>query len=126
MRLERGRPLSLLIGDGGCPGYMAIEARMRNQETEPGQSLKAIGTPEVGKCIKPLQRARQLKALRESDHLIVLRDGRADHTGEGGDNHAYSSKATCPGQSRARSVQANLLGGNIHGMLCILCAREHG
>jgi len=62
---------------------MAIEARMRNQETELGQSLKAIDPPEAGKCIKPLQRARQLKAARESDHLIVLRDGRADHMGKG-------------------------------------------
>ena len=56
---------------------------MRNQETELGQSLKAIGTPEAGKCVKPLQRARQLKVARESDHLIVLRDGRADHMGKG-------------------------------------------
>ena len=73
----------LLIGDGGCPRHMAIEARRRNPETGLGQSLKAIGTTEAGKCIKPLQRARQLKAARESDHLIVLRDGRADHMGKG-------------------------------------------
>ena len=48
MRLERGRPLLLLIGDGGCPGHMAIEARMRNQVTGLGQSLKAIAASEVG------------------------------------------------------------------------------
>ena len=44
MRLERGRPLSLLIGDGGCPGQMAIEARIKNQETELGTEPKEIST----------------------------------------------------------------------------------
>ena len=40
-------------------------------------------TPEPGRRAEPLQRAKQPKAARESDHLIVLRDGRADHLGKG-------------------------------------------
>ena len=40
-------------------------------------------TTNAGRCAKPLQRARQLKVTRESDHPMVLRDGRADHMGKG-------------------------------------------
>ncbi len=56
---------------------------MRNQDTEPGWNLEIPDTPETGRRAEPLQRAKQPKAARESDHLIVLRDGRADHMGKG-------------------------------------------
>ena len=56
---------------------------MRNQETELGWNLQVPDTPEPGRRAEPLQRAKQPKAARESDHPIVLRDGRADHMGKG-------------------------------------------
>jgi hypothetical protein len=56
---------------------------MRNQETELGWSLKMSDTPDTGRHAEPLQREKQPKVARESDHLIVLRDGRADHMGKG-------------------------------------------
>lgn len=40
-------------------------------------------TTDTGRRAKPRQRARQPKATGESDHLIVLGDGRADHRGKG-------------------------------------------
>jgi hypothetical protein len=83
MRRERGRPLWLLIGNGGDPGYIAIETRMRNQDTELGGNLSVTETPEAGRRAEPLRRGKPPKATRESDHPIVLRDGRADHMGKG-------------------------------------------
>lgn len=65
------------------PWHTATEARIGNQETELGWSLKKDRTTETGKRAVPRQRGKQLKAARESDHLIVLRDGRADHMGKG-------------------------------------------
>jgi len=56
---------------------------MRNQETELGWNLKVLDTPEAGRLAEPLQREKQPKAGGESDHLIVLRDGRAVHMGKG-------------------------------------------
>jgi hypothetical protein len=63
--------------------YTAIEARRENLETELCWNLKMSNTTKTGRRAKPLQRARQLKATGESDRLIVLRDGRADHMGKG-------------------------------------------
>lgn len=62
---------------------MAIEARRRNPETELGWSLPAPGWPETGRAVEPRERERPPTASRESDHPIVLRDGRADHMGKG-------------------------------------------
>lgn len=56
---------------------------MRNQDTELGWNLKILDTPEAGRLAEPLQRETQPKAARESDHLIVLRGGRAVHMGKG-------------------------------------------
>ena len=56
---------------------------MRNQDTEPGWNLRIPVTPETGRRAEPLQREKQPKVGGESDHLIVLRDGRADHMGKG-------------------------------------------
>jgi len=56
---------------------------MGNQETEQSWSLKISDTPGTGRRAEPLERGKQPKALGESDHLIVLRDGRADHMGKG-------------------------------------------
>ena len=56
---------------------------MRNQETELGWDLQIPDTPGTGRQAEPRQRERQPKAARESDHLIVLRDGRAVHMGKG-------------------------------------------
>ena len=56
---------------------------MRNQDTGLGWNLQVPDTPEAGRRAEPLQRAKQPKAARESDHPIVLRDGRADHMGKG-------------------------------------------
>lgn len=75
---------------------------MRNQETELGGSLKTPDTPDTGRHAEPLE--KQPKMAREPDHLIVLRDGRADHMGKGGDSFAYSSKETCPGMSGSIST----------------------
>ncbi len=68
--------------------HTVIETQMGNLETELDWSLRLFDTPETGKCIDPLY-----KVAEESDHLILLRDG------------------------RARSIQPNLLGGDIHGVL---------
>jgi len=62
---------------------MAIEARRRNPETGLGQSLRVPERPGTGKGSGPRQRERDLTGTRESDHPIVLRDGRADHMGKG-------------------------------------------
>lgn len=56
---------------------------MGNLETELDWSLKLLDTPEKGRRAGPLEREKQPKVARESDHLIVLRDGRADHMGKG-------------------------------------------
>ena len=56
---------------------------MGNQETGLGRSLRIESSTETGKRAGPLEKEKQLKMVRESDHLIVLRDGRADHMGKG-------------------------------------------
>jgi hypothetical protein len=56
---------------------------MGNHETELGWSLQVTETPETGRRAEPLEREKQPKAARESDHPIVLRDGSADHMGKG-------------------------------------------
>jgi len=56
---------------------------MGNQDTGQSWSLPLDDTPEPGRRAKPRQRAKQPRAFGESDHLIVLRDGRADHMGKG-------------------------------------------
>lgn len=66
---------------------MAIEARRRNPETGLGWSLALPDGPEAGRRAEPQRREKQPKAFGESDHLIVLRDGRAGHMGKGGDSH---------------------------------------
>ena len=60
----------LLVGDGGYPRYIAIETRMRNQDTELGANLSVADTPETGRRADPLRREKQPKAARESDHPI--------------------------------------------------------
>jgi hypothetical protein len=83
MRRERGRPHGLLVGTGAYPWQTVDLARMGNQETEQSWSLQVSDTPETGRRAEPLRREKQPKAPGESDHLIVLRDGRADHMGKG-------------------------------------------
>jgi len=61
---------------------MANEARRGNPETGRGWSLPLLGTPEAGRRVGPLEREQHPKASGESDHLIELRDGRADHRGK--------------------------------------------
>jgi RNA-directed DNA polymerase len=56
---------------------------MGNLETELGRNLKIHSTTKVGRRAGPLGREKQPKAARESDHLVLLRDGRADHMGKG-------------------------------------------
>ncbi len=75
--------MSLLVGDGGYSWYTVIETRLRNQDTELGWNLQIPDTPETGRHAGPLQGEKQPKTARESDHLIVLRDGRAVHMGKG-------------------------------------------
>jgi len=83
MRRERGRPFGFLVGTGVYPWQTVDLARMGNQETGQSWSLQMNDTPEAGKRAEPLQRGKQLKTFGESDHPILLRDGRADHTGKG-------------------------------------------
>jgi len=45
---------------------------MGNQETELDWSLMILETPVAGRRAEPLQREKQPKASRESDHPIVL------------------------------------------------------
>ena len=56
---------------------------MGNQETGLGRSLRIESATETGKRAGPLEREKPLKVVRESDHLIVLRDGRAVRMGKG-------------------------------------------
>ncbi len=56
---------------------------MRNQDTELGWDLQIPDTPETGRHAEPRQREKQPRGARESDHPIVLRDGRAVHMGKG-------------------------------------------
>ena len=62
---------------------MAIEARRRNLDTGLGQSQGEPERPGPGKESGPRERERDLTAIGESDHLIVLRDCRAAHMGKG-------------------------------------------
>lgn len=62
---------------------MAIEAQRGNPEPELGRSLTLSGAPETGRAGEPRERERPPKAAGESDHPIVLRDGRADSLGKG-------------------------------------------
>ena len=39
--------------------------------------------PETGRAVEPRERERPPRASGESDHLIILRDGSADHMGKG-------------------------------------------
>jgi hypothetical protein len=57
--------------------------RMGNQDTEPNSGLKRVETTWTGRITEPRQRERCPKTTGESDHLIILRDGRADHMGKG-------------------------------------------
>lgn len=56
---------------------------MGNLETGLGWSLTLHDMPGTGRRAEPLRREKQPKAARESDHPILLRDGRADHMGKG-------------------------------------------
>ena len=56
---------------------------MSDQETELDWNLQVHEPPASGRRAEPLRRERQPKAAGESDHPIVLRDGRADHMGKG-------------------------------------------
>jgi RNA-directed DNA polymerase len=56
---------------------------MGNLETELGWNLNNPSTTRTGRCAGPLRREKQPKVTRESDHPIVLRDGRTDHMGKG-------------------------------------------
>lgn len=62
---------------------LLLRHKMGNQETEPNSGLKVIETTKPGRMAEPRQRERCLKITGESDHLIVLRDGRTDHMGKG-------------------------------------------
>jgi RNA-directed DNA polymerase len=62
---------------------MAIEAQRRNPETELGWSLPLPGWAETGREAGPRERERYPTTVGESDHLIVLRDDSAAHTGKG-------------------------------------------
>jgi RNA-directed DNA polymerase len=62
---------------------MAIEARRRNPDTGLGWSLPLPAWPGTGKWAEFRERERSLTAAGESDHLIVLRDGRAYTKGKG-------------------------------------------
>ena len=56
---------------------------MGNRDTRLGRSLKVIETADTGREVGPQQKGQPPKTTGESDHLIVLRDGRADHMGKG-------------------------------------------
>jgi len=56
---------------------------MGNQETDLGSRLPVVEPFEAGRSTGPQQKEQQPKTFGESDHLIVLRDGRADHMGKG-------------------------------------------
>ena len=60
-----------------------METRIGNLETETDWNRNPPDTPDTGRRAEPLRRGKQPKAARESDHLIVLGDGRADHMGKG-------------------------------------------
>ena len=83
MRREIGRPLGLLFGTGVYPWQTVDLVHMGNQETEQSWSLKINDTSGTGRRAEPLQRGKYAKPFGESDHLIVLGDGRADHMGKG-------------------------------------------
>jgi len=59
---------------------LILRHKMGNQDTELGRSLPLIETVDTGRAAGPQQKGQHPKVTGESDHLIVLRDGRADHT----------------------------------------------
>ena len=56
---------------------------MGNQETDLSRTLPVNETADIGRMIGTRQKGQLPKITGESDHLIVLRDGRADHMGKG-------------------------------------------
>ena len=62
---------------------LILRHKMGNQETGLGSRLPVIESPETGRKAEPRQKGQHPKPIGESDHLIVLRDGRADHMGKG-------------------------------------------
>jgi len=54
-----------------------------NQDTELCRSLSLVETLDTGRTAESQQKDQLPKAIGKSDHLIVLRDGRADHMGKG-------------------------------------------
>jgi len=81
--VNAGDPLGSWAETAFIHGKQVDLARMGNQDTEPSWSLPIDDTPVAGRRAEPRQRGRRPRASGESDHLIVLRDGRADHMGKG-------------------------------------------
>jgi hypothetical protein len=53
---------------------------MGNQDTELGRNLPLVESLDIGRTAEPQQKDQHPKIIGKSDHLILLGDGRADHT----------------------------------------------
>jgi hypothetical protein len=61
----------------------------------------------------------------ESDHLIVLRDGRADHMGKGVTVMRIRQRKPVRDIVGLDKYRPTFLAELSHGARCALCAREH-
>ena len=80
---DPGRSWVIGSGEGEAQEIRILSHKKGNPETEVGRTLNVALKPGEGESGRLLEAKRRApRTARESDHLIVLRDGRADHAAE--------------------------------------------
>src|SRR5438093_876420 len=93
-------------------GKRLLSHERGNPDTEAGRSLdgeNASSDASGGKRVRPKEEAPKIRG--ESDPLIVLGDGRADHKGKGRTEVRSWYRKHCPAR-KGRGSNANLTAGN--------------
>src|SRR3989442_3623424 len=93
-------------------GIRLLSHERGNPDTEAGRSLNgenASSDASGGKRVRPKEEAPKIRG--ESDPLIVLGDGRADHQGKGRTEVRSWYRKHCPAR-KGRGSNANLTAGN--------------
>jgi len=99
-------------------GIRIMSNERGNPETEVGRTLNVdertrTNEGQVGRTARKGE--GRPKIARESDQLIVLRDGRADHKGKGLAGSRSPQRKPCP-DMECRNSKANLTAGNSGGV----------
>jgi len=105
---------SWVIGSGESVAQeiRILSHKRGNPETEVGRTLNAALKPGEGESGRLLEAKRRApRTAGESDHLIVLRDGRADHRGKGVTGIRSLQRKHCA-DVKGRISSANLTAGD--------------